>query len=70
MTKTAKEWYPTLKDRRMSREMSFKEEKVLREEHEFDIGTDSLEEWQRKTCNSKWCYNAPKDDPFDNIETQ
>ena len=23
---------------------------------------DNLEEWQRKTCKSKWCYKVAKDD--------
>lgn len=54
----------------MSRELSLNQPKAMQVQVGFDTPTDNLEEWQRKTCNSKWCYRAPKDDIFDDIETQ
>ncbi len=51
----------------MSRDLSFKEEKVIKAQKKFDLGTDNLEEWQRKTCNSKWCYKEQKEDLFDSL---
>ena len=61
MIQTTTDWHKGGKKSKVSREMSLREPVLAKLESE-EFGMNDLEEWQRKTCKSKWCYKVEKDD--------
>jgi hypothetical protein len=61
MMQTTDKWFKNHKKSAIQKQNSMNEP-ILSKYESDELNGDNLDEWQRKTCRSKWCYKVVRDD--------